>query len=50
MGILLFKVHVLPLWNNLDIRKPFRGNLKPPDHHQEDQEAQGHPPSRIKET
>ena len=32
---------MLPFWNNLDLRKPFRGNPNPLDHHQEDQEAQG---------
>ena len=32
------------------LRKYFRGDSKLPDHHQEDQEAQEHPPCRFKET
>ena len=50
MGILLFKTNVYHLfWNPQDIRKPFRGEPKLLDHHKEDQEDQGHLPSRIKE-
>ena len=49
MDILLFNTCMLPFWNPQDIRKPLRGHSKLPDHHQEDQEAQGCRPGRIKE-
>ena len=40
---------MLTFWNCQDIRKPFRGDSKLPDHHQEDKAAQGCPPIRIKD-
>ena len=39
---------MLPYWNPQDIRNPPRGDSKIPDH-QENQEAEGRPPSRIKD-
>ena len=51
MWILLSKhMHDTFFANNpQNIRKLFRGDSKLPDHHQEDQESQGCPPSGIKE-
>ena len=40
---------MLPFLDPQEIRKLFVGDSKLPDHHQANQEAQGHPPSSIKE-
>ena len=37
----------LKFWNHHNIRKPFRGDSKLPDHNQEHQDAQGHLPCRF---
>ena len=50
-GYFAFQVKcIIPFWNPQDIMNLLRGDIKVPDHYQEDQEAKGCPPSRIKET
>ena len=41
---------MLPFFNPQDIINPLIGDSKLPGHHQEDQESQECPPSRIKES